>query len=407
MSRNTNNIMKRKYIYGGAAILALILVIVFLVGKKSPENELKPRIQVVEKGSIVNTVTATGTVEPIDQVEVGTQVSGVIQNIFVDYNDKVTKGQLIAQIDESALSASLLQRKASLSSARSELEYQEKAFQRVKMLFEKGMVSEAEYDEANYLYRTAKASVESLESEVEQAAVNLSYARIYSPIDGVVLSVSVEEGQTVAASFSTPTLFLIAKDLTQMQVEADVDEADIGQVEEGQRVTFTVDAYPDQVFAGKVTQVRLEAVEESNVVTYTVIIDAPNPDLKLKPGLTAEVTIITEEATDVTVVPAAAFQFSPEGNMPEGMDMPPHRGPEDRMGDDPDAEHKRVWLWEHGTLKPAIVTTGIDDGVLYEIKDGVLPGDSVVIGMDHAQINGSSESARSPFMPSRPGGGRR
>ncbi|MGQ1889363.1 efflux RND transporter periplasmic adaptor subunit [Thermophagus sp. OGC60D27] len=407
MSRNIiNTIMKRKYLFLGAAILALIVAIVFLVGRKGPENEMKPRIHLVEKGNIINTVTATGTVEPIDQVEVGTQVSGVIQSIFVDYNDKVTKGQLIAQIDESALRASLLQRKASLASAKSELEYQEKTFNRIKMLYEKEMVSESEYDEAKYLYSKAKASVESLESEVEQAQVNLSYARIYSPIDGVVLSKSVEEGQTVAASFSTPTLFVIARDLTRMQVEADVDEADIGQVTEGQRVTFTVDAFPDQVFVGEVTQVRLEAVVESNVVTYTVIIDAPNPDLKLKPGLTAEVTIITKEASDVTVVPAAAFQFSPRENESEEMAIP-QSATVDKKKDDMGDTHKRVWLWQHGSLVPAMVVTGIDDGVLYEIREGVLPGDSVVIGMDHSQNNSSADTAKSPFMPSRPGGGRR
>ncbi|WP_016775616.1 efflux RND transporter periplasmic adaptor subunit [Anaerophaga thermohalophila] len=395
--------MMRKYIYLIAAIVVLILAIVLLTGKKSTENNLKPRIHVVEKGTIVNTVTATGTVEPIDQVEVGTQVSGVIERIYTDYNERVKKGQLIARIDESSLKARLLQAKASLASAQNELDYQTKNFRRIKMLFEKEMVSETEYDEALYRYNNAKASVESLQSEVEQAEVNLSYARIYSPIDGVVLSRSVEEGQTVAASFNTPTLFLIARDLTRMQVEADVDEADIGQVETGQKVTFTVDAFPDTEFTGEVTQVRLEPVIESNVVTYTVIIDAPNPDFKLKPGLTASVTIITNEAKDVTVVPAAALRFSPAENSPGSMALSSGGGNHSSMPEAlPETGEDRVWVWKDGHLHPVIVNTGIEDGVWCEIKSGVLPGDSVVTGIDRPD-NLPGRTFRSPFMPGPPG----
>ncbi|MBN1924295.1 MAG: efflux RND transporter periplasmic adaptor subunit [Prolixibacteraceae bacterium] len=392
--------MKRKYIFIIAAVLVLFLIIFLSIGKKGPMNNTKPRIQVAKKGNVVNTITATGKVEPIDQVEVGTQVSGVVEKIFTDYNEQVEKGQLIAQIDESTLRARLLQAKASLASAQNELDYQTKNFERIKKLFEKEMVSETQYDEALYRYNNAKASVESLKSEVEQAEVNLSYARIYSPIDGVVLGKSVDEGQTVAASFNTPTLFLIAKDLTQMQVEADVDEADIGQVETGQKVSFTVDAFPETEFIGEVTQMRLEPVIESNVVTYTVIIDAPNPDLKLKPGLTANVTIITNEANDVTLLPLAALRFSPEKQAEISSFSKTEKVmplPEKQEGSD----KQKIWLWENGKMHPEMVETGLEDGVWCEIKSGIAPGDSVVTGVDRSG-DMVGRATRSPFMPGPP-----
>lgn len=396
--------MKRKYIFIIAAFMVLILIVFLSIGKGGPEKNTKPRIQVVKKGNIVNTVTATGTVEPIDQVEIGTQVSGVIESIYTDYNEHVEKGQLIAQIDESTLRARLLQAKSSLASAQNELDYQTKNFNRIKKLYKKDMVSQSQYDETLYRYKNAKSSVKSLESEVEQAEVNLSYASIYSPIDGVVLSKSVEEGQTVAANFNTPTLFLIAKDLTQMQVEVDVDEADIGQVEEGQRVTFTVDAFPETKFTGEVTQVRLEPETTSNVVTYTVIIDAPNPELKLKPGLTANVTIITNEAKNVDRVPASAIRFSPPenvaGDMKPDQGMSPGASPE-KTGEKPGKNEATVWKWEDGKMHPVKVKTGLEDGVWFEIKKGIASGDSVVTGMAKSGET-KAPSTRSPFMPGPP-----
>ncbi|PWE00464.1 efflux RND transporter periplasmic adaptor subunit [Marinilabilia rubra] len=402
--------MKRKslIIIAGLAILGLGLAFIFRPG--TSEDSFMPRIKVVEEGNIVNTVTATGTVEPIDQVEVGTQVSGVIEEIFTDYNERVEKGQLIARIDESTLSTRLLQARSSLASAENELDYQQKNFNRTQKLYEKQMVSETVYDEVLYKYRNAQTSVESLKSEVEQAEVNLSYARIYSPIEGVVLSKSVEVGQTVAASFNTPTLFLIAKDLTRMQVEADVDEADIGQVEVGQEVAFTVDAFPDTEFKGEVIQIRLEPAVESNVVTYTVIIDAPNSELKLKPGLTASVTIVTRQVKNVPVVPVAALRFEPD----QGMlgEMPPFPGKPGRFAGRPDGEENKrtdgdndkIWVMEDGKIHQIPVQAGLEDGVMAEISRGINVGDSIVTGLQSNQ-EPSAMSARSPFMPSRPGGG--
>lgn len=242
-------------------------------------------------------MTATGTVEPVTQVEVGTQVSGIIDKLYADYNDQVKAGQLIAEMDKVTLQAELESAQAQLASSKTEYEYQTKNYARTKTLHEKQLVSDAEYDQAFYLYETARNAYEQSQAAMVKVKRNLGYATITSPIDGVVISRAVEEGQTVAAGFETPTLFTIANDLTQMQVVADVDEADIGQVADGQRVQFSVDAYPDDTFEGTVLQVRLEATTESNVVTYEVVIDAPNPDLKLKPGLTANVTIFTLEKT--------------------------------------------------------------------------------------------------------------
>jgi HlyD family secretion protein len=390
--------MKRKFVIPGIVLVLLTAGIVFFYSRGAGRETSSPRYYVVKTGSIVNTVTATGTVEPIDQVEVGTQVSGVIEEIFTDYNKQVEKGQIIARIDESALSARLLQVRYSLASAENELDYQQKNFNRTQKLYKKQMVSETEYDEVLYKLRNARTSVESLKSEVAQADVNLSYARIYSPIDGVVLSKSVEVGQTVAASFNTPTLFLIARDLTRMQVEADVDEADIGQVEVGQEATFTVDAFPGTDFLGKVTQIRLEPVIESNVVTYAVIIDAPNPDLKLKPGLTASVTIVTRKVKNVPLVPVAALRFQPEAGMVGEVPTLVERFPE---SDTTFSSGEKVWIKKNGLIHPEFVETGLEDGVLTEVKRGVSVGDSVITGMRVMQ-EAQTAAARSPFMPGPP-----
>ena len=260
-------------------------------------------------------MTATGTVEPVTQVEVGTQVSGIIDKLYADYNDQVKAGQLIAEMDKVTLQAELESAQAQLASSKTEYEYQTKNYARTKTLHEKQLVSDAEYDQAFYLYETARNAYEQSQAAMVKVKRNLGYATITSPIDGVVISRAVEEGQTVAAGFETPTLFTIANDLTQMQVVADVDEADIGQVADGQRVQFSVDAYPDDTFEGTVLQVRLEATTESNVVTYEVVIDAPNPDLKLKPGLTANVTIFTLEKDDATAVPTKALRFVPNAEL--------------------------------------------------------------------------------------------
>lgn len=265
--------------------------------------------------TIRNSVMATGTVEPVTEVEVGTQVSGIIDRLYVDYNDNVKAGQLIAEMDKVTLQAELEQSQAQLASSKTEYEYQTKNFARTRTLYEKELVSDSEYDEALYLYEKSRNAYEQAKAAIVQVKQNLDYATITSPIDGVVISRAVEEGQTVAAGFETPTLFTIANDLTQMQVIADVDEADIGQVKDGQRVEFTVDAYPDDTFVGTVQQVRLEATTESSVVTYEVVISAYNPDLKLKPGLTANVTIYTLEKEHALAVPTKALRFVPDAEL--------------------------------------------------------------------------------------------
>ena len=316
---------KKSIIVWAVIIIAVIVCLAFIIFSRDKGEQLTVETTTVSRGDIANIVTATGTVEPITQVEVGTQVSGIISHIYVDYNSEVTNGQLIAELDRTTLEAELASSTATMNSARVEYEYQEKNFARQEELYKKKVISETDFETATYNYEKAKAEYEKSRSDLVRASTNLGYSRIYSPIDGVVISRAVDEGQTVAASFSTPTLFTIANDLTQMQVVADVDEADIGNVAEGQRVTFTVDAYPNDIFEGVVTQVRLEATETSNVITYETIINAPNADLKLKPGLTANVTIYTQEERNTLYLPLKCMRFMPEP--PQGahglVDMAP------------------------------------------------------------------------------------
>lgn len=391
-----------------AAIACLTLI--FLLRDSS--EPLSIETTTVSRGDVANIVTATGTVEPITQVEVGTQVSGIISHIYVDYNSEVTNGQLIAELDRTTLEAELASSTATMNSARVEYEYQEKNYARQKELHEKKVISDTDFETATYNYEKAKAEYEKSRYDLVRASTNLGYARIYSPIDGVVISRAVDEGQTVAASFSTPTLFTIANDLTQMQVVADVDEADIGSVAEGQRVTFTVDAYPNDIFEGTVTQVRLEATETSNVITYETIINAPNADLKLKPGLTANVTIYTQEERDILYLPLKSLRFIPEP--PQGASIAPEHLPENiEPALHPDNElHRTVWVMkDDGSLEPRIVETGLDNGVNIVIRSGVSEGEKVATGYAQASatmdtLSGGDESA-SPFMPGPPGGNKK
>ena len=311
--------MNKKIIIGGVAAVAVVaLAGCFFSGKK--EKKVSFETATIVNTTISSSITATGTIEPVTSVTVGTQVSGIVSRLYVDYNSVVKKGQVIAELDKTNLISDLSTQKANLSSAESKLAYQKSNYDRYKTLFDKGLVSADDFENAKLAYLQAQESVTTAKESVQKAQTNLSYATITSPIDGVVLSKAVEEGQTVAASFNTPELFTIAQDLTNMQVVADVDEADIADVKEGARVTFTVDAYPDDTFEGKVTQVRQSATTTNNVVTYEVVISAPNSDLKLKPGLTANVTIITQEKSDVLAAPVAALRFAPLESMlePEG-----------------------------------------------------------------------------------------
>jgi len=423
-----DKIMTKKRLVIAASILVIIVIVVLVILPRGNSQVVTLETKVVTSGTIVNTVTATGTIEPTDKVEVGTQVSGVINNLYVDFNSRVKKGQLLAELDKSTLKARLLQSQANLSSAQNEMTFQEQTYNRTKKLFETSMVSEVDFETAQYKYNNAKTAVDRLVSELNQAEVNLSYASIFSPIDGVILARNVEEGQTVAASFNTPTLFSIAKDLTKMQVEANVDEADIGQVRVDQRVTFTVDAYPEDSFNGKVVQIRLNPTVASNVVTYKVIVEAPNPDLKLMPGLTASISIITKEAANVLVVLAKSLQFIPDQTVADRYmpKFPSELGSPEQKGDlgivnasdgsvrpegmnqansplsDKNGE-ATVWIKTGNTIKPQIVKTGLTDGLQVEILKGLNEGDSVVISSVSKQASSNKTAqVQSPFMPKMP-----
>ena len=370
--------------------VAVIAIVVWALSGGKKEEEVTFESAKVERQNIHTTITATGTIEPVTSVTVGTQVSGIVSKLYVDYNSVVKKGQVIAELDRTNLTSELNRAKAELTSAQSTLSYETANFQRYQTLFNKGLVSANDYESAKLSYEKARQTVNSARESVQKAQTNLGYATITSPIDGVVLSKSVEEGQTVAASFNTPELFNIAQDLTDMRVIANIDEADIGGVKEGQRVTFTVDAFPDDKFEGTVTQVRQEATTTSNVVTYEVVIGAPNKDLKLKPGLTANVTIYTLEKNDVLAVPSKALRFMPnEALLKKGEQI-----------EDVDAPQK-VWTMEGNTFKAHKVETGITNGMLTEIISGISEGTEVLVdfNISGGETEQAGQQAQNPFMP--------
>lgn len=381
--------MKKKIIIA-AVFVAAAIVAFFLLTGGSKKQTVEFEKAVAEKTTIQNSITATGTIEPVTSVTVGTQVSGIVSHLYVDYNSVVKKGQVIAELDRTNLTSELNTARANLASAQSTMNFELANYNRYKTLYEKGLVSANDFETAKLSYLKAKEQVTTSQETVRRAQTNLGYATITSPIDGVVLSKSVEEGQTVAASFNTPELFTIAQDLTDMRVIADIDEADIGGVKDGQRVMFTVDAFPDDHFEGHVTQVRQQATTESNVVTYEVVISAPNNDLKLKPGLTANVTIFTLEKNDVLAVQNKALRFMPiDAILSEGQTIEDCESPQ------------KVWTLEGTVFKAHPVQTGITNGMLTEILGGIEPGTEVltgftIIGGDEPQGN---EQAQNPFMP--------
>ena len=353
----------------------------------------------VEKATIGSSITATGTIEAVTTVEVGTQVSGIIDKIYVDYNSPVKRGQVIAELDKTNLVSELNSANSNLQGARSDLNYQQANYNRQRTLFEKGLISANDFESARLALEQAQSVLSQRQEAVNKARTNLGYATITSPIDGIVLSKAVEEGQTVASSFNTPTLFTIVKDMTDMRVIADVDEADIGEVREGQRVTYTVDAYPNEVFQGTVTQVRNEATTTNNVVTYEVVISAPNPDLKLKPGLTANVTVYTLEQPNVVSVPSKALRFTPTKEMLQ---------PGQKIVDC--NAKKKLWVREGNTFKAYGVSVGISNGTRTQIVSGIKEGTEVIVdiaeatGQEGADPSAAAASQeKSPFAPSRPG----
>lgn len=378
------------------AVAAIAALAVWLLSGGKKEEKITFDTAAVAPANIMNSITATGTIEPVTSVTVGTQVSGIVSKLFVDYNSVVKKGQVIAELDKTNLMSQLNTAKTQLATAQSQLNYQTANYKRYKTLFEKGLVAADDFDNAKLSYTQAKEQVVSAKEEVQRAQTNLGYATITSPIDGVVLSKSVEEGQTVAASFSTPELFTIAQDLTNMQVVANVDEADIGDVKEGERVSFTVDAYPDDTFEGEVKQVRQEATTSNNVVTYEVVISAPNADLKLKPGLTANVTIYTAERKGVLSVPSKALRFTPQKETVGKM----------KIVDAANAKNK-VWTIEGNSIVAHNVNIGMTDGTNTQIVGGIAEGTKVVTGLN---VMGGEEpkpmeaqGESSPFAPGPPG----
>lgn len=400
---------KKKIILIAVIAMAVAGAGFWLFGGSKAKHKVTYETATVIKGEISESVTATGTIEPVTEVEVGTQVSGIIDKIYADYNSVVTKGQLIAEMDRVTLQSEVASQRAAYNGAKAEYEYQKKNYERNSGLHDKQLISDTDYELSVYNYEKAKSNYESSQASLAKAERNLSYATITSPIDGVIINRAVEEGQTVASGFETPTLFTIAADLTQMQVVADVDEADIGGVEEGQRVTFTVDAYPNDTFEGAVTQIRLGedsstssgSTTSGTVVTYEVVISAPNPDLKLKPRLTANVTIYTLDRKGVLSVPARALCFTPEK---------PLIGDNDIVKDC-EGEHK-LWTREGNTFTAHPVVVGISNGVNTEIVSGINEGAVVVteatIGRmpgegGTAEVQQEASGEKSPFMPGPPG----
>ena len=394
---------KKRLIIWGIVGAILILLVIFMMMGKGKGGFVMLETDAARIDSIEITVTATGEIQPVYKVEVGTQVSGIVEKLYVDYNSHVKKGDLLAELDRSTLQEQVNQAQANLSNAQSTLTLSEQNYQRIKALYDNKAATQASFEEASNQYIQAKNQVTTAKSDLQRAQVNLSYSRIYSPIDGIVLSKSVEQGQTVASSFSTPTIFTIANNLQQMQVEANVDEADIGQVKEGQTVTFTVDAYPNDVFTGTVKQIRLEPKVTSNVVTYTVIIDAPNPEEKLMPGMTASVSIIIEKETGVTV-PMESLYFTLKEETIQmlskhGMTFNSlFKNEEELTNSLKDITKKSIWVKKGNVYEQRMVSTGIDDGAKCIIPEGVTAGEEIVVG-ERQLTPGNAKQGKSFFGP--------
>lgn len=410
-------------------IIIIVACIVVLIGIWFFffRNKEKAAVLTTEKpsfGAISTSVTATGTVQPVDTVTVGTQVSGTISALYADFNSNVKKGELLAELDKTLIQSTVDQAKASLVQAQSNENYQKANFNRQQQLYETGSISKADYDLSLNTYQVAKASVNNVKAQLRAAERNLSFTQIYSPIDGVVLSRSVNIGQTVAASFSTPTIFTIAKDITKMQVQAKVDEADIGNVVKGQRASFTVDAFIDDTFNGTVKDIRLQPSISSNVVTYATLIDAPNDDKKLKPGMTANIIIYTRELKNVLLISAQALKFNPDSSLTKQYQIVPNPGR--KRGKKTGKKHggqagaakplksettmtpeAYVWVIEGQKLIQKKIKTGLNDNTHVQVLEGLTENDTVVTTMESGAPAGATPAAAaSPFMPKRSGGRR-
>jgi HlyD family secretion protein len=404
MKKSIIRILLVVLITGAGIVTALSLVHSYQTSQTQPNYETA----VAAKGDLKLFVTATGTIQAIRTVKVGTQVSGKISKLNITYNSRVKAGELLAELDRKPLETATTITQAALDEAKASMAYQESNFRRQKTLFENKVIAESAYDEALYSLRRAETALKTAQLNSDQAKINLGYAFIQAPIDGVVLDCAVSEGQTVAASLNTPTLFTIANDLTQMQVEASIDEADIGQEREGQRVTFTVDAFPDDLFTGEVTQIRLQPVTTSNVVTYTVIVKAPNDGLKLMPGMTASIRITVQEAAGVLTIPSQALQFDPgTGGAPEQVAVPASPPPGDSSLPGSGSLH-RVWVRNGAGIRPALIFTGLDDESAVQVISGLHEGDTVILTstgkIELSTVAAEAAGSNSPFMPKPPSG---
>ncbi|HEX9917367.1 MAG TPA: efflux RND transporter periplasmic adaptor subunit [candidate division Zixibacteria bacterium] len=396
------------------AVPVLTLLLFFILKEKNKKSEAKYITAEVQKGDISIMVTATGSLEAVTTVQVGSQVSGTILALYADFNDLVKKGQIIAQLDPTFLKAQVAQAQADLEKAVASAELSKKDYERTLSLFEKNMVSESNKEISLTNYELAKAQEKSAQASLDRVKTNLDYATIVSPINGVVISRNVDVGQTVAASLSAPTLFTIAQDLTRMQVKTSVDEADIGSVREGQEVIFTVDAYPEQSFKGTVKQVRLSPEVVQNVVSYDVIIELSNPDLLLKPGMTANVTILIDQRLDVLKVASGALRFRPAVERKKTSSGTKEANPMARNLSSPDtsavksnpigltgAGQKALWILDpQGKPKPVPVQIGISDGTFTQIiSDNLKEGDKVITGQKGVESPSNNNQQVNPFTP--------
>ncbi|MBR4840860.1 MAG: efflux RND transporter periplasmic adaptor subunit [Paludibacteraceae bacterium] len=400
--------MKKKIIIIAVLVVAAIVAAIILWPSK---KEVVFSTFVVDTATVENTITATGNIEPVDKVEVGTQVSGIVEKVYVDYNSHVKKGQLLAELDKQTLKERLRQCESQVTSSQSQLKHAQQNYNRTKELYEAKATTKVEMEDAEHTLVQAQSSYNNAQTSLREAKVNLGYAEIYSPIDGVILSKDIEEGQTVASSFNTPTLFVIARDLKKMQVEANIDEADIGQVKKGQKCTFTVDAYNGEEFSGVVEQIRLQPTTTNNVVKYTVILYASNPEEKLYPGMTASISIITRQETG-NVAKMEALNFNPDKTILEAFkpskERVPHEGNKDPMpnregNEEPDfSQRKKVWIKNGNSIRPCPIEIGLDDGVNAIITGGdVQKGDTLILSASFEQKKAKKEAGANLFGPPR------
>lgn len=420
IKENQSNSKKSKMKKG--KLIIIVIIGLLLIGGIAyfifhrEENVVQLVTEKPHYGDIATSVTATGKIQPVDTVAVGTQVSGTIQRVFVDFNSVVKKGQLLAQIDQSLLLAQVQQITANLQQAKSNFSYQQSNFTRQTELYNAGGISKADFEAAKNQYEVARDNMNSVAAQLKSVQKSLSFTDIFSPIDGTVLSRKVSEGQTVAASLNTPTLFSIAKDLTKMQVQASVDEADVGNVKVGERASFTVDAFPDDVFNGTVMEVRLQPTISANVVTYTTIINAPNDDLKLKPGMTANIIIYTKEIKNVLLITAKAMTFTPDSTLTKQFkigkvslqnSINKKNIKDGSTKNDIASVYKKAIVWKKkgDSLVPKQIEIGLDDDINVQIINGITNQDEIITGINAQKQSKGTKAVQSPFIPKRPGGG--